>query len=204
MHVVCIRWVNGKKGEEEKLKDSINFCLDEIHKLKLQSVTITCFPSSIFAYPKNISIKILWNTALNWLESHKKDTTIKKLNFISNDEEILELFTLLYQKKRGIKRKEEENEQKSIKDSKKQRISSPKKLSNQIEDGMTLTQVDDGMTLTQVEDNFDFPSKSYTFQSVTTVVDPNHNKFEFKKIQITKEENSQPVFQYSKNTQMDE
>eukprot|EP01080_Neovahlkampfia_damariscottae_P007029 gene7029-11194_t len=202
MHVVCIRWVNGKKGEEEKLKDSINTCLDEIHKLKLSSVTITCFPSMIFAYPKDIAVKLLWNTLINWLESHKKDTTIKRVNFISEDEEILNQFSLQYQNKRGIKRKtdkEEEEKTNTIKESKKQRIASPKKISSTMEDGMTLTQVDDGMTLTQVEENLDFPTKNYTF---TEIKKP--NSFEFKKVSVITEEDSQPIFKLTKNTQMDE
>jgi hypothetical protein len=207
LHVVCVRWMNGKKGEEKNLQDSIESCLDEIEKLKMQSATIPCFPSEHFGFPKEVSVNTLWNTTLNWFEFHK-DSTLKQVYFASEDDEILHMFSNC-QSKRGMKRKSKDEEQEVSLPPAKKKMDSPRKkvqydsmTMTQVDDGMTMTQVDDGMTLTQVDDGYDFPTKNYEFVSMAS---KSSTKLEFKKIIQMPEENSQPIFKnYTKNTQMDE
>jgi hypothetical protein len=207
LHVVCVRWMNGKKGEEKNLQDSIESCLDEVEKLKIQSVTIPCFPSENFGFPKEVSVNTLWNTTLNWFEFHK-ESTLKQVYFASEDDEILHFFSNC-QSKRGMKRKSKDEEEIVLPPAKKKMDSPRKKIQQdsmtmtQVDDGMTMTQVDDGMTLTQVDDGYDFPTKNYEFVSMASK--PTSTKLEFKKIIQMPEENSQPIFKnYTKNTQMDE
>ena len=60
-------------------------------KLKIESISIPAISSGVYCMPKNISVEVLFNSALKYLDLHP-NTNIKYIRFIDQNSTTVKLF----------------------------------------------------------------------------------------------------------------
>lgn len=196
----------GKQGELSLVRETLNKVLFTMNKEKIKTVALSVFPKDYCsAYPLDVTVSMIWKTIYDWIQVNKKDSVIKNIQIVNEQEESLKLFMKEYEnivnpKKPVAKTEKVEKEEEEKKGVKRNFEQTEIKV-----DAMSIssTQPEDNMIMSSQSVD---PVQSSTSNSLKNVVDsqPLFGTKKSKKVKKTYLGDSQPVFGKIEHSQMDQ
>ncbi|OSS41328.1 Macro domain, ADP-ribose binding module [Desulfurella amilsii] len=89
IHTVGPVWQDGKNKEEKLLKNAVISALDLAQKYRLNSIALPSVSTGIFGFPKELGVKIIVNSVIEFIKVHDLP---KEIHFTNIDEYTSNLF----------------------------------------------------------------------------------------------------------------
>lgn len=89
IHTVGPVWQDGKNKEEELLRNAVISAIDIAKNYKLNSVALPAISTGIFGFPKELGVKIIVDSTIEFLKTHDLP---KEIHFTNIDEYTSNLF----------------------------------------------------------------------------------------------------------------